>query len=242
VRILGPVSHCGPHGVTALRGKAAALLTTLVLHANRPVTLDLLTEVLWDGEPPRSAVANLRTYVHTLREVFGGGPVRVEGHSGGYVLCLDPADGDYLRFGELVAQAKAATVPGSPLKTVELLERALELWLGDGAAPGVARYGPLAVWLDAVEEERRRTVESLAEARIALGEARLAARELSILLARSPLRDRAWWLRIWAHHTLGEYHAVVASYQAAVRHFHSELGIAPSAQLTDLYRSLVLEA
>jgi DNA-binding SARP family transcriptional activator len=38
--------------------------------------------------------------------------------------------------------------------------------------------------------QRERTVESLAEAHVELGEARLAARELSLLLADSPLRAR----------------------------------------------------
>jgi len=239
IRLLGPVGHWSPERVTAIRGKPAALLATLVLHANRPVTADLLTEALWDTEPPRSAIPNLRTYAHTLRDALSGGPARLDGRGGGYTLCVSAEECDYLSFGELAARADAASARGRPLIAVELLERALDLWCGDTAAPGVPRHGPLAGWLEAVDEERMRTVEGLAEARIALGEARLAARELSKLLARSPLRDRAWRLRMHAHHQLGEYDAVVASYRAATRHFRSELGIAPSAQLTDLYRSLI---
>jgi len=237
IRILGSVEHCRAGRVVASRGKAAALLTALVLHANLPVTLDLLSDVLWEGEPPRSAVANLRTYVHALRD----SGLELDGQDGGYVLRLATGECDYLRFREFVAQANTASACGaSPPETVRLLERALGLWRGDGAAQGVSRHGPLAEMLDTVDEERMRAVECLAEARIALGEAGLAARELSILLTRSPLRDRAWWLRMYAHHELGEYDAMAASYQAAFKVFRSELGMAPSAQLTDLYRTLVL--
>lgn len=238
IRILGPVDHHrtgGPiaaHGKTAA-GKAVALLAALVVNANRPVTLDSLTEALWAGEPPRSAVAYLQIYVNTLRDTFG---VTIESQGGGFLLT---GESDYLRFKELVAQANPAAA-SSPLETLRLLERALKLWRGESAAQGVPRHGPLAGWLGAVDEERMRAIECLAETRIALGEARLAERELSVLLTRSPLRDRAWCLRMCAHHKLGEYGAMAASYQAAARHFRAEHGTAPSAQLTDLYRSLVL--
>jgi hypothetical protein len=228
IRILGPVDHCRPERVVPVRGKAAALLTVLALHANRPVTLDFLTEAL----RPRPGATNLGGYARTLRDAG----IDLDDHDGGYVLRLETASCDYLRFGELVARANAA----SPPEAVGLLEDALELWRGDGAAQGVARHGPLGELLDNVDEQRMRAVENLAEARIALGEAGRAARELSVLLSRSPLRDRAWWLRIHAHHELGEYAAMAASYQAAFRVFRSELGRPPSAQLTDLYRSLVL--
>jgi DNA-binding SARP family transcriptional activator len=219
-----------------LRGKAAALLTMLALHPDRPIAVDVLTGVMWRGKPPRTAMTDLHACVHSLREAG----IDLEGHDGGFALRLDAAGCDYLRFGELVVQANAASAAGLPLETVGLLQRALELWRGDRAAQGVARHGALAELLEAVDEERMRAVECLAEARIALGEADLAARELCVLLTRSPLRDRAWRLRMYAHHQVGEYAAMAASYQAAFKVFRSELDMAPSAQLTDLYRSLVL--
>jgi DNA-binding SARP family transcriptional activator len=230
------VEHRPPGRVITFRGKAAALLTMLVLHAGRPVAFEVLTGALWRGKPPRTAVTDLLAFAHWLRAAG----IDVEEHGDGFVLRPDPAECDYLRFGELVAQANAASAAGLSLETVGLLQRGLQLWRGDRAARGVARHGALAELLEAVDEERMRAVECLAEARIGLGEADLAARELSVLLNRSPLRDRAWRLRMYAHHQVGEYAAMAASYQAAFKVFRSELGRAPSAQLTDLYRSLVL--
>lgn len=236
IGILGAVEHRRPGRAITLRGKAAALLTMLTLQANRPVAFDVLTGVMWRGKPPRTAMTDLRTCIHSLCEAG----IELEDRDGGFVLRLDPAECDYPRFGDLVAKANAASAAGSPLETVGLLQRALQLWRGDRAAQGVARHGALAELLEAVDEERMRAVECLAEARIGLGEADLAARELCVLLTGSPLRDRAWRLRMCAQHELGEYAAMAASYQAAFQVFRSELGRAPSAQLTDLYRSLVL--
>ena len=240
VRILGPVVHRPldrpPAPVT---GKLAAMLTTLVLYANRTVAVDVLVEALWEADPPRSAVANLRTYAHTLRAAFGPGPVALDSRHGGYVLSVPTGDCDYLHFGDLVARGGAALARGEALAAVEILERAHDVWRSDRAALGVPRSGPLAGWLNAVDDERLRTAEHLAEARIAVGEARIAARELGMLLAVAPLRDRAWRLKLLAHHRLGEHDAVAATYQAATSVFRDELGLDPDPRLTLLYRSLI---
>lgn len=238
IQILGPVNHCRVHSATRAGGKLGAMLATLVLWANRTVSLDTLTAVLWGEAPPRSATANLRTYAHELRDRLAGGPAALDSHGGGYVLRVDAEHCDYLRFGQLVQRGLAALADSAARHAVEVLEQALQLWTGEQAAQGTVRLGPLDGWLAALDEERRRTVENLAEARIELGEARMAARELSMLLADSPLRGRAWRLKMHAHHQLGEHDSVVASYQTASSLFRRELGIDPDPRLTELYRSL----
>ncbi|MFD0531097.1 hypothetical protein ACFQ1I_38105 [Kitasatospora arboriphila] len=53
----------GPHEALDVKGvKARALLVTLLLRAGTTVSLDRLAEALWEEEPPRSAVANIRTH------------------------------------------------------------------------------------------------------------------------------------------------------------------------------------
>ncbi len=240
IQILGPVNHCRVHSAARVGGKLGAMLATLVLWANRAVSPERLTAVLWGEVPPRSATANLRTYAHALRDRLAGGPAALESQGGGYLLRVDADHCDYLRFEQLVQRGRTAFAGSAARHAVETLEQALQLWAGEQAAQGTTRLGPLDGWLAALEEERRRTVESLAEARIELGEARLAARELSILLADSPLRGRAWRLKMKAHHALGEHDLVAASYQTASSMFRRELGIDPDPRLTELYRSLRL--
>jgi len=47
--------------------KQRLLLAMLLCRPCTPVSLDLLTETLWDGEPPRTARKNIQVYVSALR-------------------------------------------------------------------------------------------------------------------------------------------------------------------------------
>ncbi|AVT37163.1 BTAD domain-containing putative transcriptional regulator [Plantactinospora sp. BB1] len=238
VRVLGPIEVHLPSGIHPVRGcKPVSLLTTLLSQANRSVSLDRLVAALWDAEPPRSAVANIRTYVQILRDLLRGSSVRLERESGGYLLRVTEADCDHLSFAQLVTEAYAETA--GPRRTIELLERALQLWRGAEAAAGVPRHGAVGTWLNALDEQRLRAVERVAEARVAVGEPDRAVRDLDDLLAVAPLRSRAWWLKILAHHRLGEHDLALAGYRSAASVFRDELGIEPDPELTELYRSLL---
>lgn len=209
-----------------------------MLRANSGVSLDTLTESLWDGEPPRSAVANIRTQVSTLRRALGTKATLV-GVPGGYRLVVAADLCDHLRFLDEVAAGRAALADSDLPRAIKPLSAALSLWDGDRAAIGVPRYGPLDGWLNHLDEERMRAVEDLADAYIRLGEPRAALRDLADLLAVSPLRGRSWELRMRAHHRLGELGEVSGTYQAAVAAYHRELGIAPDGQLSTLHRVLL---
>jgi DNA-binding SARP family transcriptional activator len=234
-RVLGAVEVDGtePPGT-----KAKALLALLLLQANRTVPTDLVLDALWDQEPPRSAVANIRTYAHGLRRALAGVPARLSRQAGGYRLVIAPECCDHFSFGELAAEGRAALADEQPAVAADMLHRALRLWRGENAADGVPRYGPLA-GLDHLDAERMRVVENLAEAQLQLGAARAAIRELTALLAVAPLRGKAWQLRILAHHRLGENDAMVATYAEAVKRFRDDLGVDPEPELTRLYRDLL---
>src|SRR5690349_20656653 len=81
-RILGPVEVRGPRGQARLGGaKPVALLTVLMLQANRTVSYDRLISAVWGEDPPVFATAALQTYVSRLRkalaEVEPDGPERI---------------------------------------------------------------------------------------------------------------------------------------------------------------------
>lgn len=58
-RVLGPLTVSRNGKEVVLRGtKQRSLLATLFLEANYMVPVDRLVGLLWEGEPPRSAVAN----------------------------------------------------------------------------------------------------------------------------------------------------------------------------------------
>ncbi|WP_030275345.1 AfsR/SARP family transcriptional regulator [Streptomyces sp. NRRL B-24484] len=244
-QILGRVCLRPDHGSSEaldVKGvKARALLVTLLLRAGTTVSLDRLAEALWDEEPPRSAVANIRTHASRLRRSFDARTALL-GTVGGYELQVDADRCDHLRFLDRAAAGRAALEAGDPARAAGRLAAALALWQGDEAAVGVPRNGPLAAWLGHLDEERMRAVEDFADAQLQLAEPRSALRDLAGLLAAAPLRGRAWELRMRAHHRLGEIDGVTAAYRAAEAVHRRELGTGPGARLDALYRSLVNSA
>ncbi|MFC8722412.1 BTAD domain-containing putative transcriptional regulator [Kitasatospora sp. NPDC057198] len=237
------LGRVGPGGTargaaTGIGGKARTLLVTLLLQANRTVTVDRLVEALWDGEPPASAVANVRTHASALRRHLPEGAALLGG-GGGYLLEVAAERCDHLVFLHRAADGRAALADDDSARAAEQLTSALALWDGDRAAVGVPRHGPLAGWLGHLEEERMRAVEDLAGAYLHLGEPRAALRDVNALLAVSPLRDRSWALRMRAHHALGERGSLADDYRTVVLVHRSELGVHPDRQLRRLFEELV---
>lgn len=86
IRLLGTVElRVDGQLVTMGAAKRRAVLAGLALEANRPVSLDRLSQMVWAGPTPASAVANLRSHVAGLRRAVGD---RIVAHPGGYELRL----------------------------------------------------------------------------------------------------------------------------------------------------------
>jgi DNA-binding SARP family transcriptional activator len=239
-RLLGPLTASCVNGTGKITGiKPRALLVALLLQANSVLTVERISEALWDGEPPRTALENIRTNVYLLRRAIGSS-ARLRSCVGGYELQVDPRVCDHLRFAKLVQEARAQLCHGDPRAAVDSLVAALSLWRAATAAPGVPRYGPMGAWLDHLDEERVRATEDLADAMIQSGEARAALRELNGVLAVDSLRTRVWQLRMRAYRELGELGKVDDVYREAVRIFRSELGSGPAQELSTYYSQSML--
>ena len=96
IRLFGPtvVLTDGDNSqVSDLGGvKPRQILEILAANPGAPVTKDRLADLLWDGEPPKSYVGTLESYVCVLRRRLGLGPGRTSPlatTSNGYLL--DPA-------------------------------------------------------------------------------------------------------------------------------------------------------
>ena len=72
-RLLGPLEVVDADGRSVPLGgqKQRALLALLLLNANRVVSTDRLLDVLWEGEPPRTAATSLQNMVSSLRKALG---------------------------------------------------------------------------------------------------------------------------------------------------------------------------
>jgi DNA-binding SARP family transcriptional activator len=228
LRILGPLELLRG-GVPASVGgvKPRQLLATLALHHGRTVSVDRLIDVLWSQDPPRSAVANVHTYVSSLRAQLGEDRLRRQ--PPGYRLQLDPAELDVARFDEWT---RAADPSG--------LDAALALWRGNP----VEDLPPAPLWMPELERlaERWRTLRHVrARLRIESGDPLGALADLQALVAEDPLREEAWLLLVTALEATGRRAEALATYANARRVLVAELGIEPSAPLRQLHHNLLLE-
>ncbi|MFB9909526.1 AfsR/SARP family transcriptional regulator [Allokutzneria oryzae] len=239
-RVLGPLEVAAGGRVLSLGGaKPRMLLGSLLLNPNRLVSTDLLVEVLWPHSPPRSAVANLRTYVSTLRSGLRGDgdghEDRIRALTSGYSLHVEPEELDLLRFDQLVEQAQRERATGRPERALELLRQAGSLWRGrplEGlpASPGwQAALGRLA-------ERRLAATEERLAMQIATGEYTNAIAELHGLLDEHPFREELWRQLMLALHGCGRRAEALHAYTVVRGRLADELGVEPGPELRHVHR------
>lgn len=226
LRILGPLDVLREGVPVSLGGvKPRMLLATLALHHGRSVSVDHLIEVLWPADPPKSATANVQTYISSLRAKLGDG--RLETRPPGYRLLLEADELDVVRFGRLAEQG--------------LLDEALALWRGDPIedlpAPAAWRV-PIAGLL----QHRRSVRYAHARALIGSGRAAEVLTDLRDLVAEDPLREEGWVLLVQALAATGQRAEALDSYAEARRVLAAELGIEPGEPLRRLHRELLADA
>ena len=94
VQVLGGLSvHLSTRTLHLGTPKQQTLFAMLAVQPNQLVTVDNLVDELWPESPPRSAVANVRTYAANLRrafEAFQPGRAAIVRQSNGYRLVLRP--------------------------------------------------------------------------------------------------------------------------------------------------------
>ncbi|MBE3008904.1 winged helix-turn-helix domain-containing protein [Microbispora sp. NEAU-D428] len=217
--------------------KQRALLTTLLLEPNRVVSIDRLVMAVWDEEPPRSAVANLRTYVNRLRDTLGEGD-RLTARTPGYVLTVHSGELDVTEFADALRQGRQALSAGRPEAALRHLSAALARWRG-APAEDVPRSAALGPRLDALAEQRCLALEAQAEARLMLGEHAEAVPELRETVAAHPTRERLWGSLMLALYRTGDSAAALSAYGQARTFLAEELGVEPGPELAELHRSVL---
>ncbi|MFD1321080.1 AfsR/SARP family transcriptional regulator [Micromonospora sonneratiae] len=211
------------------------LLATLLLHPNQAVHTDVLVDVLWPESPPRSAIANLRTYVSRLRStvavVAPDGPrVDLLTRPGGYLLEMDVDQLDLTRFERLAQLAQQARQSHDAATALGHAQAALALWRGrllEDLPQGVV-WTSTAFRLAALRDE---LVELSADARVETGRYQEAIVELRGLLASDPLHEGWWRGLVLALHGSGRTAEALRVYGEARRVLATELGVEPGPRL-----------
>jgi DNA-binding SARP family transcriptional activator/tetratricopeptide (TPR) repeat protein len=223
-----PISVGGP--------QQRALLTALLVDANRVVSAERLITYLWGEQPPVAARSLLQGCVAQLRRtcrVADPDRQRLVTRAPGYVLEVAHGELDLDRFQALVASAAGAP----PARAAEILGAALALWRGpalDGVEVEAAR-------IDAahLEEQRLAVVEQRLEADLRLGRYPALITELDAHVRAHPLRERFWAMLMLAQYGADRQADALATFQRLRQTLIDQLGVQPSPSLRSLQATIL---
>jgi DNA-binding SARP family transcriptional activator len=237
LRLLGNIEvYDAGRAVVVGPAKRRAVLSALALEPNQAVSLDRLAAAVWDGPPPRSAVANLRSHAASLRRILGS---RLQAVPGGYRLRIEDGEVDAHEFLRLAHDGRAALGARAAREAAVPLATALGLWHGTAAGGGLPGGSLLAAHFASLDQQRLDTAEDLIEARLALAEHGEVLPVLREHLARHPLRERAWGQLMLAQYRAGDTAAALAAYHHARTALRDQLGIDPGRDLKALQLAIL---
>ncbi|MEU9099122.1 BTAD domain-containing putative transcriptional regulator [Streptomyces sp. NPDC048361] len=243
-RVLGTVTVATEDGAFLALGpaKRRSLLAMLLLRPNTAISVERLTEALWDEEPPQHSRTVLQGHVSRLRALLAEHDADAYGielvtQGSAYVLRLPETLIDAHRFEELVALARGGRAPGD---AVLMLREALALWQGP-ALTGTVPSPPLQGAVHTLEELRLAAVEALAEAYGQLGEYGRAAAVLRTEAVAHPLREPLSAALMLALSRSGRQSDALEWFHRTRRLLADELGVDPGPALSEAY-AVVLRA
>lgn len=228
-RMLGPVEAWHDGAPVPLGDQQQRfVLVVLLLHANKPLSADRLTEIVWGDNPERRTL--IRGYINKLRKAFSpADDVTIETTATGYLLRVSPEQLDLHRFDQWREQARREQ---EPRRQIELLRAAVDLWRGRfledidiDRVGGTDVISPADSYFD--------TVGDLAELELATGDHRSARDRLRRIVGKEPDRQRHAELLMRALLANGDR-------VEAIRVFHStrdalaELDLEPGPRLRNI--------
>ncbi|HET6817284.1 MAG TPA: BTAD domain-containing putative transcriptional regulator [Mycobacteriales bacterium] len=244
IDVLGPLRVSDDaHTIEISRPKERALLAALATEAGSVVSIDRLVTHLWGEEPPPAAIGSLHAYVSNLRRLLEPDrPPRAPStllvsRAPGYLLAVEPADIDAVRFERMTADAREMFAGGDAAAAAAMLDDALALWRGpafadfpydDFAQPAIRR----------LDELRAAATEDRADALLALRRHDEVIADCEAALAIDPLRERVWSQLVVALYRAGRQGDALTAYRRAKAAL-DEIGLEPGATLRRLEQAVL---
>ena len=227
-RVLGPLQVERGDETKPIGGHLErAILATLLLTPNEPVSVERLADLTWPSRRPRDVGHALRTHVMRLRRHLGQATVVTT--PGAYAISADPELIDSHRFDSLVESANELLWGDQPWRAEAPLASALKIWPhGEpwcdlaGSTVGDAARARLV-------ERRLEVEERLAAIRLQQHRARVDMIEK--LALETPLREHRWLLLMHALFTAGQQTRALRSYAVVRSRLQSEAGLLPDLRL-----------
>ncbi|MFF4053766.1 BTAD domain-containing putative transcriptional regulator [Streptomyces chartreusis] len=239
-RVLGPLEVDGERGpVCVAPGRQEVVLGALVLQMNRVVETVQLVDVIWAGDPPKTARTQVQICVSRIRKALsdGGVDATIETRARGYVLKVPEDATDVGTFRRLVARAHALAREGLTASAVDAFRTATGLWRGRclAGAPREALAGMVAQ----LDESRLEAVESCIRLELELGRHERLIGELQELVVNHPLRERLRGHLMMALYRAGRQAEALDVYHQGRMILTEELGLDPGQELRDLAQAIL---
>ncbi|MBQ0901603.1 BTAD domain-containing putative transcriptional regulator [Micromonospora sp. U21] len=231
--VLGPVRAWRGQSEIDLGTRQQRLILALLLaRAGGAVSVAELVDLLWESDPPPSAVNVVHRHVGMLRRRFEPGlPTRAAGSvlirdGAEYRLRIDGESLDLLRFRHLVAQAAG----GSGEPAVELYREALALWR-DRCASGLQAGGRAHPEFVAVDGERFAAVRAATDIALRTGCVHAVLPAIRLAAEYEPLDEALQARLLLALAADGRRAEALAAYADIEHRLADELGIQPGGDL-----------
>lgn len=239
-KILGPLEITAGTRRLELGGtRQQVVVATLLLSANRIVTVDRLLEAIYGEDLPPTSRSQAQISISSLRRMFasyGTGEVILT-REHGYLINVDGEGLDSKQFEELVAAARSARDAARFDQAVAYYRDALRLWRGpalDGIDSQLVR-----VAASRLDEQRIATNEDRLSLELDLGRHHELVGELTELVQDYPLRERLRGQLMLALYRCDRVAEALEVYQRARRTMIDQLGIEPSGRLQQLQRAIL---
>jgi DNA-binding SARP family transcriptional activator len=244
-RLLGPMrAWRGPAEVDLGPGQQRAVLALLLVRANQLVSIDDLIELLWELDPPGSAINVIHKYVGAIRRLLEPGlEARASGRwltrqGGAYRLAADERTSDLIVFRRTVQDAWSAHAEGRPAAAVDLLLEALALRrgaCGEGLDPG----GGNRDYFTAVDQEYTAAVALTADAALTSAQASRILPLLRQVALGEPLNESLQARLVLVLAAAGQQASALSHYQRVRDRLSDELGVDPGAELRDAHTKVL---
>jgi DNA-binding SARP family transcriptional activator len=231
-RVLGPLKvERDDASVDIVGQRQRAVLTILLLDANRLVPFERIVDRLWGERAPRTATTSLHNAVSQLRRTLGADVLETQ--ATGYLVHVEPGALDLAEFERLLA----ATRDADGDERARLLDEAIALWRGPALADvrdEVFAQGEIR----RLEELRLAAIEDRIDLQLVAGEHGAVAGQLEGLLADHSHRERLVAQLMIARYRSGRQADALEAYHAARRAL-DELGLEPSRDLQNLHGAIL---
>lgn len=217
--------------------KRRHFITALALHANRHLTTEALTDLVW-GEESSAKPGTIRTYTWALRNELNFRD-RIDRDSRGYKFTLDSHEIDVSDFRALLATGTEELESGNFQDAANSLGKAL-LQCQDDPLPDLPETEKMAPIKSQLLDEIETAHDRLIAAQLMLGQHRGVLRTLTQRSQASPTQEAIWSCLMLAQYRCGMRADALSTFATAQKAL-AEYGLDPGPALKRLHTQILAD-